>query len=175
MADVEIHTGPGHTDDAFSQRVGVMVGILGVLLSVVTILAHREHTAAILLRTQANDDWSYYQAKKIREHNDELAAMLLGAIGNDPSKVAGTGAKFTREGERYGLEAADLQNKANGSEAASKRSEDRAVRFDLGEGFLELGVVMSSLYFLSHRRFFVAFGAVAALVGTAAGVLGVLG
>ena len=41
----------------------------------------------------------------------------------------------------------------------------RAVRLDVGEGLLELGLVMCSLYFLSRRRFFVLLGVIAAAVG----------
>jgi len=48
------------------------------------------------------------------------------------------------------------------------------LRFDLGEGLLELGLVLSSLYFLSKRKFFPLFGALAALAGTIVGLSGVL-
>ncbi|MBV8852309.1 MAG: DUF4337 family protein, partial [Sinobacteraceae bacterium] len=52
------------------------------------------------------------------------------------------------------------------------REEGRAVRLDLGEGFLELGLVLSSLYFLSRRNFFPVLGISAALIGTALGIAG---
>jgi hypothetical protein len=44
----------------------------------------------------------------------------------------------------------------------------------VGEGLLELGLVLSSLYFLAKRRFFPLLGAAAALSGTAIGVAGLL-
>ena len=47
------------------------------------------------------------------------------------------------------------------------------MRLDVGEGFLELGLVLSSLYFLSKRRLFPHFGAIAALAGIVAGLFGV--
>ena len=50
MAEVEIHTGHGHSDDEFGRRVGVMVGIIGIVLAVVTISSHRAHTAAVIAR-----------------------------------------------------------------------------------------------------------------------------
>ena len=50
----------------------------------------------------------------------------------------------------------------------------RAVRLDLGEGFLELGLVMSSLYFLSKRKLFPVIGAIAAVAGTVLGIVGFL-
>lgn len=54
----------------------------------------------------------------------------------------------------------------------SRHAERRALRFDIAEGFLELGLVMSSRYFLSRKRFFVAFGGLGAIVGTLPGIAG---
>lgn len=172
MAEVEIHTGHGPTTDPFGQRVGIMVGIIGILLSIVTILAHREHTAAVVHKTEANDQWAYYQAKKIREHNAQIGATLLTALAADPAKVAAASAKLSQDSERYIREAEAIRTTAQERDEESKHAERRALRFDVGEGFLELGLVMSSLYFLSRKRFFVAFGGVGAAAGTIIGILG---
>jgi len=172
MAEIEIHPGHDHGADGFGQRVGIMVGIIGILLSIVTILGHREHTAAVVHKTEANDQWAYYQAKKIREHTAQIGAALLDALATDPAKVAAFGARLREDSERYTREAEGIRSIAQERDQESRHAERRALRFDIGEGFLELGLVMSSLYFLSRRRFFVAFGGVGALVGTLLGILG---
>lgn len=169
MAEVEIHTGHDHRNDPFGQSVGILVGVIGILLSIVTILSHREHTAAVVHKTEANDQWAFYQAKKIRQHNQEIGATLLTALASDPARVAAPSATLTQQAERYAKEAEAIKKQAESWGEASERAERRALRFDLGEGFLELGLVMSSLYFLSRRRFFVAFGALAAAIGTLIG------
>jgi hypothetical protein len=174
MAEVEIHTAHGAHADGFGQAVGILVGIIGILLAVVTILSHREHTAAVVHKTEANDQWAYYQAKKIREHTAQVGAALLNALAVDPAKVAAASGQFARDSERYAREAEAINAEARARDAESKHAEDRAARFDLGEGFLELGLVMSSLYFLSHKRFFVALGSTAAVIGTVIGVAGLL-
>jgi hypothetical protein len=171
MAEVEIH-GHAHSDDAFGQKVGILVGVFGILLSIVTILSHREHAAAVVHKTEANDQWAFYQAKKIREHNEEIGAGLLNALAPDPAKVAALSTTLTKEKDRYAKEAEGIQKTAEERDQQSQRSESRALRFDVGEGLLELGLIMSSLYFLSRRRFFVAFGAVAATLGTVVSVIG---
>src|ERR1700743_3598230 len=66
MSEIEIHHEHGHDTDAFGKKIGVLVGIIGILLAGVTIASHREHTAAVIHKTEANDQWSFYQAKKIR-------------------------------------------------------------------------------------------------------------
>jgi Domain of unknown function (DUF4337) len=172
MAEVEIHTGHDHSADPFGQRVGIMVGIIGILLSIVTILAHREHTAAVVHKTEANDQWAFYQAKKIREHNAQIGATILNELAADPAKVAASSAKLSQDSARYTHEAEDIKTIATQRDEESMHAERRALRFDIGEGFLELGLVMSSLYFLSRKRLFVALGAVGAAAGTVLGIIG---
>ena len=174
MAEVEIHTGHGDHSDSFGQAVGILVGIIGILLSIVTILSHREHTAAVVHKTEANDQWAYYQAKKIREHSAQVGAAIVTALAGDPAKVAAVSDKLTQDSERYAKDAEGIQTIARDRDSESRHAEERAMRFDLGEGFLELGLVMSSLYFLSRRRFFVLLGVIAAAGGTVVGVIGLL-
>jgi len=174
MAEVEIHTGHGAHTDGFGQAVGILVGIIGILLAVVTIMSHREHTAAVVHKTEANDQWAYYQAKKIREQTAQVGAGIVTALAADPAKGEAMTGKFTQDSQRYAKEAEEISVVARDRDAESKHAEDRAIRFDLAEGFLELGLVMSSLFFLSHRRFFVALGGTAATIGVVIGVLGFL-
>jgi Domain of unknown function (DUF4337) len=174
MAEVEIHTGHGHDGDPFGARVGVLVGIIGILLAGVTIESHRAHTAAIVHKTEANDQWAFYQAKKIRGHVMEVGATVLDALGTDPARVTTAENKLKADSERYEHDAEVIQKQAERREHESERAEHQALRFDLGEGLLELGLVLSSLYFLSKRKFFPALGALAALVGSLIGVSGLL-
>src|SRR5580693_4787739 len=112
MAEVEIHTGHSHAGDTPAQSVGVLVGVIGVLLSVVTILDHREHTAAVVHKTEANDQWAYYQAKKIRQHTAEVGAGLLAALAPDADKGKDTAARFNADAARYASQAEDIQKDA---------------------------------------------------------------
>jgi hypothetical protein len=172
MAEVEIHAGHAHPADSYGQRVGIMVGIIGILLSVVTILAHREHTAGVVHKTEANDQWAFYQAKKIREHEAQVGGTLLHELAPDPDKVAAASGRLAQEAERYSREADEIKATAQERDQESQHAERRALLLDVGEGFLELGLVMSSLYFLSRKRLFVAFGAIGAVAGTIIGVTG---
>lgn len=174
MAEVEIHTAHEHTGDEFGRRVGVAVGIIGIVLAVVTIGSHRAHTAAVITRTEANDQWSFYQAKKLREHLVEVGAELANGLTNDPARVKELVDRLRGDRTRYAHDADDIQNEARAKEAETVREERRALRLDIGEGFLELGLVLSSLYFLSKRRFFPVIGGLAAVVGTALGIAGLM-
>jgi len=167
MAEVEIHTSHEHAGDAFTKTVSVMVGVIGIVLAFVTIASHRAHTAAVIHRTEANDQWSFYEAKKEREHLMDVAAGMLGVVqAAQPEKAQALGAQYAKARDGYAKEAAKIQQDAQDREAESHREEARGLRLDLGEGLLELGLVLTSLFFLSRQKLFPAIGGLAAVAGT---------
>jgi hypothetical protein len=172
MAEIEIHHAHGHDSDPLAAKVGVAVGIIGIVLAVVTIASHREHTAAVIHKTEANDQWAFYQAKKTRAATLEVGLDLLEVLGGDPAKAQAASAKMTADRERYVKESAEIMADAQAKDEAGEHAEHRAFRFDLGEGLLELGLVLCSLYFLSKNRIFPIFGIIAALTGAALGLSG---
>ncbi len=167
MAEVEIHTSHEHTGDRFAQVVGVVVGVIGIVLAIVTIASHRAHTAAVIHRTEANDQWSFYEAKKEREHLMDVTAGLLGVVqAAQPEKAQALAATYAKARDGYAKDAAKIQQEAQAREGESHREEDRGLRLDLGEGLLELGLVLTSLYFLSRQKLFPVIGGLAAVAGT---------
>src|SRR5262249_13671848 len=136
------------------------------------ISAHRAHSAAIITRTEANDKWSFYQAKKERQHLQDVGAMLTQVLSDDPARAGPALEKFRSDGSRYQHEAEDLSKEARGLEDEVKHQEIRALWLDLSEGFLELGLVLCSLYFLAKRRFFPVLGTLAAVGGLGLAVWG---
>jgi hypothetical protein len=175
MAEVEIHTGHhDHGGDSFGRSVGVGVGIIGIILAIVTIGSHRAHTQAVINRTEENDQWSFYQAKKIRQQMLDVGADLARGLSADESRMQAIIEKYAKQSARYAEETREIEKEAHARHEETAREERRAVRLDIGEGFLELGLVLSSLYFLSKRRFFPVIGAAAAAIGTVLGILGFL-
>ena len=172
MAEIEIHHAHGHSDDPMAKRVGVLVGVVGILLSVVTISSHRAHTDAVIHRTESNDQWTYYQAKKTREQMSEVGITLLNATVSDAQKLAGPVGKLAAARDHYAKDAEQIQEKAREKDHETEVAEARALRFDLGEGLLELGLVLCSLYFLARKNFFPVFGIIAASLGTIVGATG---
>src|SRR5271169_5804713 len=170
----EIEVAPHHALDPDTRRVGILVGVVGILLSVVTIASHRAHTQAVIHRTESNDQWSYYQAKKIRENTSEVALGLLQSLGSDPSRTEVAARKFEAARARYAADAERIQEDARAKDEETKTEERRALRFDIGEGFLELGLVLCSLFFLARKAFFPVFGVLSSIAGCAMGVAGYL-
>ena len=168
----EIEVTPEHAADPLTRRVGILVGVVGVLLSVVTIASHRAHTQAVIHRTESNDQWAFYQAKKIRENTSDVALTLLGALQPDTARAEATMRKLEAARDKYADDAKEIIKEAQAKDTEQKVEENRALRFDIGEGLLELGLVLCSLYFLARKSFFPLFGVIASLTGAGMGVWG---
>jgi hypothetical protein len=170
----EIELKPEHAADPNTRRVGILVGVVGIFLSLTTIASHRAHTDAVIHRTESNDAWAYYQAKKIREYESEVAVTLLHTLGTDPAKLEAAVQKLEASRAKYAAEAEKIQQDAKAKDDESDVEEARALKYDVGEGLLELGLVLCSLYFLARNSFFPIFGVLAAVAGTAVGIWGFL-
>jgi Domain of unknown function (DUF4337) len=170
----EIEVTPEHAADPDTRRVGILVGVVGILLSVITIASHRAHTQAVIHRTESNDAWSYYQAKKIREYTSDVALTLLHTLSSDPAKIDAPVQKLETARAKYAADAEKIQEDANAKDGETRVEERRALHFDVGEGFLELGLVLCSLYFLARKSFFPIFGVLSSIAGIAMGVWGFL-
>jgi hypothetical protein len=170
----EIEVKPEHAADPNTRRVGILVGVVGILLSLVTIASHRAHTQAVIHRTESNDAWAYYQAKKNREYTSDVALTILKTLGSDPAKVEAPVQKLEAARAKYTADAEKIQDDAKAKDDETKIEERRALHFDIGEGFLELGLVLCSLFFLARNNFFPLFGVLASVAGTAMGIWGFL-
>ncbi|MDE3167536.1 MAG: DUF4337 domain-containing protein [Acidobacteriota bacterium] len=173
MAELEIHHEHEHSNDPAGKRVGIQAALLGVLLAVVTIFSHRTHTASIMHKSTANDQWAYYQATRIKLHNTELALNLIQIVGPKAEAAEGIRTDYEKQAKKYEEQSKANQDKAREADEAAERDEHIALRYDIGEGLLEIGLVLSSLYFISRKQMFPVMGIAAGILGTICAVLGV--
>jgi len=174
MAELEIHHESEHAIDPMGQKVGVLAALLAVALAVVTIASHRTHTSAIIHKSNANDAWSHYQATRLKYHNLELGENLLEVLGakNDAAEKMAT--DYAKQKTKYEEQGKETQEQAQKAEEAAESDEHRALKYDLGEGLLEIGLVLSSLYFISHKKMFPVLGLTAGVIGGIFALTGVL-
>jgi hypothetical protein len=161
-----------HSRDPVGQKVGVLAAVLAVFLAVVTIISHRAHTAAVVQRTEANDQWSFYQSKRIKYHSLELGIDMLGLLGKDKPGVDESVQRFEADKAKEDKEGQEIQAEAKQKEDESRHTEDQALRYDIGEGMLEIGVVLSSLYFISRRKLFPVVAVAFGIAGIATAITG---
>jgi len=173
MAELEVHHHEEAHDPA-GQRVGILAALLAVALAIVTIASHRTHTGAIMHKSAANDAWSHYQSTRIKYHSLELGENLLTALGSKNDMAEKMRADYESQKKKYEEQAKKIQEEAEQANTLAEADEHRALRFDLGEGLLEIGLVLSSLYFISHKMMFPVMGILAGAGGAIIALTGLM-
>ena len=164
-----------HEKHPLTIPVSVTISILAVLGAVVTLLGHRSHTEELLLQAKASDQWAYYQAKNIRLHEMEAVADMLAVLSPSyKEKVVAVHEKYVKEVERYEKDKDTISDQAKELEAERDKVSHRADRFDGGEVFLEMGLVICSITLLTKKRFFWFSGITIAVVGVLLAATGLL-
>ncbi|HLJ22726.1 MAG TPA: DUF4337 domain-containing protein [Candidatus Acidoferrales bacterium] len=172
----ELHENAEHARENPSLApISVTMAILAVCVAVVSLMGHRSHTEELLTQNRATDQWAYYQAKNIRLHNYQMSLDLLALIEfKDKEQAEKVRAKYQSEVDRYTKEQAEIEEQAKDFEKESARAQRKADRFDLGEVFLEIALVISSLALLSRKRIFWFLGLISGVAGLAVAVTGYL-
>jgi hypothetical protein len=146
--------------------VSLTMAVLAVLVATVSLLGHRSSTEEVILQNKVTDQWAYYQAKNIRRHSDEQFAEMTAIISSkDGEAAAKLGEKYRAEAERYREEQKELDAKARELEKEFDLAHRKTDRFDLGEVFLEIALVITSITLLSGRRLFWYFGLLMGVAG----------
>ena len=104
------------------------------------------------------------------ELGEDLIA-LLGAKNDASGKLLH---KYQTEKMRYKQEGEKTQEEAREKKQEAQHAERQALRYDFGEGLLEIGLILTSLFFLSRRKFFPVMGLVTGIAGLVIAVTGLL-
>jgi uncharacterized protein DUF4337 len=114
---------------------------------------------AVLKRTEASDQWAFYQAKSNKQHLSELASVLVPADKR---------ASFESEAERYKKEKKEIQAKAEALEAETKHFNELSEhamhphhRLALATTFIQIAISLAAITVLT-RKVWLVWGALAA-------------
>jgi Domain of unknown function (DUF4337) len=155
-----------HDDGPLTIPVAVTVSILAMMVALVTLLGHRASTEELLLQTKATDQWAFFQAKSIRQHEMQSTADLLSVLTPaDKEKAEAMREQYAIEVERYDREKDEASEKATELEKEKERAGRREDRFDAGEVMLEIALIISALTLLTKKKLFWFAGICLGLVG----------
>src|SRR5262250_1101010 len=106
-----------HSEITFSRRVALVTAIYAVLLAIAALGGNHAMKEMLLSQQQSSDQWAFYQAKVIREHQYRGQKMLLELQLAEPStlkgperaKVEAQAQKFAEEEKRYSAEKKDIE------------------------------------------------------------------
>jgi hypothetical protein len=174
----EAKTPEEQAKESLERQTTIAIAVLATILAAVSLAAGNAGSDSLLAATRATDSWSHFQAKSVKEHNFEIqrdfAAILLpGAV--DDAKRAAFVERCNKETARYAGEKQEIKTKA---ETYDKEAVDANVRnstYGTGALLLQVGVVISSVSLLVHRRSLLNVGLLLGLAGTTIAVLTVAG
>ncbi len=135
------------------------MAVVAALLAVVSVFGQLMVTEELVSVQKASDQWAYYQAKSTRRYESEIARDVLKMRGGDEQLAT----HYDGNIEKYAKEGEAIQDKARDLEHESERAGKKALRLHLGEIFLEIAIVFSSLAILTKRSliWYIAMGAAA--------------
>ena len=162
-------------ETTFGRRAALTTAIYAVVLSIASLGGNNTVKEMLLAQQQSSDQWAFYQAKVIREHQYRAQKMLLETQLAEPSSLKGTerakvealATKFAEEEKRYNAEKKDIEKDAKKLELARDVRRERHPYFEFGEVLLQIAIVSASVSILSSSRPMFWFSLVLAALGAA--------
>lgn len=178
MAEVELPN-PAELKEkaerAFSRRVALVTAVYAVILAIASLGGNHAMKEMLLAQQQASDQWAFYQAKVIREHQYRAQKMRLEVELADRGQAMKLEVrqqhedllkKFAEEEKRYSAEKKDIERDARKLEHERDLYRDKDPYFIFAEGLLQIAIVSASIAILATSRPMFFFSLVLALGGT---------
>ena len=161
MAEVEL---PKHEEleelkgKAFTKRVALTTALYAVVLAIASLGGTNAMKHMLLAQQQASDQWSFYQAKVIREHQYRIQKLRLEADLAERGrtmkpearqKFDELQAKLTDEEKRYNTEKKEIEQEAKKLEQDRDLYRTKDPYFDYAEVLLQIAIVMASIAILA--------------------------
>jgi hypothetical protein len=145
-----------------NTRVAITVALLATFTGVCKVKDDNIVQAMQQAQSDRVDDWSYYQAKNVREEVARAAADQMRALAHP--EVA---ARYDSLARNEATKKEDVRKKAEGDQAAYDALNYRDDQFDLSDALAAIAISMLAVTSLTHKRWMF----LAALVPTALAVL----
>jgi len=170
MEAQELQEHAEHAHHAGEKGIGLTTAVVGVLMAVATMLGHRAHTREVVLQTEVNDKWGYYQAKNIRSHMYAADAKLAKLMPNGETLVE----DFAKDSEKQKKDAEEIRKDAEKLTEETHLMEHKANFFDFSELAMVISVVLCSIALLSENKMFWKLSFITTLVGVGLGIWGLM-
>ncbi len=163
-----------HAEDHFGRRVALVTAVFAVLLAIAALGGNHAMKEMLLAQQQSSDQWAFYQAKVIREHQYRGQKLRLEAdlVERGASikpeareKLEDLMRKFAEEEKRYSAEKKDIEKDAKKLEHERDLWQAKDPYFLIAEALLQIAIVMSSVSILSRSRLIFGFSLLLAAAG----------
>ena len=161
---------------AFTRGVALTTAVFAVVLAIASLGGNNAMKEMLLAQQQSSDQWAFYQAKVIREHQyrgqklrieADLAERGPAMKPEARKKFEALRDQFADEEKRYNTEKKDIEKEAKKLEHERDVNRDKDPYFDYAEVLLQIAIVMSSISILSSSRPMFFFSLALAVLGAA--------
>jgi hypothetical protein len=139
--------------EAWTKYVSLTVVIIAVIAAVAAQWSGKYGSRVQISQLQASDQWSYYEAKSIKQHLDESALVQLRQSGstNNPV-VAAQINKLAANLARYDKEKADIQVQAKDLEKQRDAASAKGGRMGLAVSILSVSIATASICTVTKKK-----------------------
>jgi len=162
------------------QQIAIFTAILATVGAIVSFFggdtqnnAMLFKNEAVLERAEASDQWSYYQAKSLKQNLAETAA----ALATDPKKAE----FYQSEAKRYAAEKKEVEAEARKHDKAYKEWNEKSEKalhphhyLAMSMTLLQIAIALASITVLTQKRWLLYGAGFAAFAGAILGVLAYL-
>jgi hypothetical protein len=158
--------------DSFAGRIAVMTAIFATIGAFFGYMGGATQNDALLYKndaaikkTEASDQWNFYQAKSSKQNLAELGAVLTSGE---------QAAKYLAEVDRYKKEKDEIKAQAEKLDAAGKEAEKKSDasmhthhRWAQAMTLIQIAIALAAITILTRNRglMYAAFGAAAVAIG----------
>lgn len=171
--------GGGHAPDPFAGRIAVMTAILATIGAIFSYqggstegLALFYKNEAAIRKTEAANQWSYYQAKGEKQNLAELGAALAVSDAKASAKFNADAAKYAQQKAAIRPQAEALEKAVAEADAASERQLHLHHRWAQATTLTQIAISLAAITLLTRRKWLLAsalgVAGIGALVGVAA-------
>ena len=162
--------------DGFAGRIAVMTAIFATIGALFGYMGGATQNDALLFKndaaikkTEASDQWNFYQAKSSKQNLAELGVVLT---------TGDAAAKFAADAERYRKEKEEIRAQAEKLEAAGKEAEKKSDasmhvhhRWAQAMTLIQIAIAMAAITILTRNRALMYAACGAAAMALALGAL----
>ena len=181
-AHEENSKGEEYAKEGWTRFIAVITALLAVVAAIGALRSGLLVNEALLAknseishRTQATDQWNYYQAKGIKAiiyaTNSQLLPTGSAALIKNQAEVD----RYAKQQEEIKAKAEGLEKKAEEEDKASERDMDKHHIFAFSVSLCQVSIALSAVAALTRRRRVWFFGLAAGILGTVALIGGFLG
>lgn len=164
----------GHGGDRFASRIAAMTAVLATAGAIFSYYGGATQNDALMFKneaaikkTEASDQWNFYQAKSNKQNLAELAVVIASGEARE---------RYAKEAERYKGEKEGIKAKAEALETASREAEKKSEaslhlhhRWAQSMTAIQVSISLAAITLLARRRWlqYTAWGTAAAGVALA--------